>query len=547
MSKGLNLIFLGGVGEIGKNMTALEFGDSIVVIDAGMAFPTAGEMPGIDLIIPDYTYLAQRKDKVKGIVITHGHEDHIGALPYVLKDIKAPVYGSAFAIALAEHKLTENRVTDIRLVPVKEGDSAQIGCFSVEFVQVTHSIAGAFSISVTTPRGVVFFTGDFKIDHTPIDGRTTDLSRIAEIGKKGVLVMLQDSTNVEREGYSMSEMSVGKSLDYIFGQNMHRRIIVAAFASHIHRVQQIINCALKYGRRVALSGRSMENIAKIAFKLKELSFPAGTIIDTDKINSIPYDKLCIITTGTQGEPESALTRMSVDDFKNIVIGENDTVVLSASPIPGNEKLIYTVINNLYKKGAEVVYKDLAEVHVSGHACQEELKLMISLIRPAYFIPVHGEYRHLKQHAELAESLGIPRDNIFVPEIGDAVEVSRGGFRKQERAPAGSMMVDGDILENAELVLRDRKHISEDGFVIAIVNAAKNGELITPPIVITRGFNIPDAQVEEIKESITRILKNGGSQELDSSEIRNLVKKAAAKVISNRQKRRPMIIPITIEN
>ena len=398
----LKLIFLGGVGEIGKNMTALEYGDTVIVVDAGMAFPDNEITPGIDSIIPDYAYLEENRSKVKAVLLTHAHEDHLGGLPYFLKDFPVPVYGSNVSCAFLEHKLRRNKFKEAACKVVDDGEIVEIGPFKVEFVAVTHSVAGSLALSIETPVGVVFFTGDFKIDHTPVDGRHIALTRIAEIGKRGVKLLLQDSTNVERRGYTMSESAVGKSLDAVFNDNRANRIIVATFASNIHRVQQIIDVAIKYGRKIALNGKSMQYMTEIAQKIKELRFPQDKMIDFDKVSGVPYDKVCIIATGTQGEPESALTRMSQDDFKKIVIGENDTVILSASPIPGNERSIYKVINNLCKKGAKVIYESLYEVHSSGHACQEELKMMMALLKPEYFIPVHGEYRHLKKHAELAE-------------------------------------------------------------------------------------------------------------------------------------------------
>ncbi|MFA5450053.1 MAG: ribonuclease J [Clostridia bacterium] len=544
--KALNIIFLGGVGEIGKNMTALEYNNNIIVIDSGLAFPDT-EMPGVDYVIPDFTYLTNNKDKIKGIVLTHGHEDHIGALPYLLKTINAPVYGSNLTLALVEHRLNEHKMTGIPLNETKDGDVINIGGFNVEFVQVNHSIAGAFALSVGTPKGVIFFTGDFKIDLSPIDGRRIALARIAEIGKKGVLLLLQDSTNAEREGYSMSEMSVGKSLDNIFAQNLSKRIIVATFASNIHRVQQIINCALKYGRRIAFSGRSMENIAKIAQKIKELTFPADKIIDISKIGSVPYDKLCIISTGTQGEPDSALTRMSQNDFKKIVIDEKDTVVISASPIPGNEKPIYTVINNLYKRGADVVYKDLADVHVSGHACQEELKMMFALLKPKYFIPVHGEYRHLKRHVEIAERMGVFPANTLIPELGDCIEVSRAGLKRRTPVTAGAILLDGSIFENAEEFMRDRKHLAEYGFVIAIMTGLPSAEGISPPIIITRGVNVPEAVMDEIKDAVAQRFNISDWGDITSADARAMLRKTVAKVIFQKLKQRPMVIPIVVEN
>ncbi|MFI3229763.1 MAG: ribonuclease J [Bacillota bacterium] len=545
MAKKLKITFLGGVGEIGKNMTALEYDKDIIVIDAGLTFPNSEEMPGVDYVVPDFTYLEENADKVKAIVLTHGHEDHIGALPFVLKKIDTKVYGSNLAVALVEHKLREQKIKKVSLNVVNERDVISVGAFKVEFIRVNHSIAGAFALAITTPKGVIFHTGDYKIDHNPIDGRKTDLARIAEIGQKGVLLMLQDSTNVEREGFSMSERSVGKSLDAIFAANTSRRLIVATFASNVHRVQQIINCALKYDRRIAFSGRSMENIAQIAHKLKELKFPDDKIVNIDKMDGIPYDKMCIISTGTQGEPESALTRMSRNEFKKVRIGTTDTVVISASPIPGNEKMIYNVINNLYKNGAEVIYKSLAEIHVSGHACQEELKLMLSLVKPKYFIPVHGEYRHLKQHAELAESMGVNAANILIPELGSSIDVSVRGLKRMDKVKFGSIMVDGSIIENPELMMRDRKNLSEDGIVIALANVSEGGRLLTPPVVIARGLNITEADIETIKDAIETAVNKMEGNAGDGADLRRVIKRAAGKILYNKLRKHPMIIPITI--
>lgn len=548
MAKNLKIIFLGGVGEIGKNMTAIEYNNNILVVDCGLSFPNNDDMPGIDYVIPDYAYLKQNKEKVKGIVITHGHEDHIGALPYVLKDLPVPIYGSAFSIALVQHKLREHRLNNITANAVEEEHRVfDIGCFKVEFVRVTHSIAGAYAISVTTPKGVIFFTGDFKIDFTPVDGKTIDLARISEIGKSGVLLMLEDSTNVEREGYSMSEKRVGLKLDELFSQNVNKRIIVATFATNIHRVQQIINCSLKYNRRIAFSGRSMINIADIAHKLKELNFPKDMIVDIDKINGVPYDKLCIISTGTQGEPESALTRMSKDELKKVTISETDCVVFSSSPIPGNEKMIYNVINNLCRKGADVIYKDLSEVHVSGHACREELKTMLSLVKPRYFIPVHGEYRHLKQHIDLAESMGINRANMLIAEIGDVVDVSKFGIKKIEKLPGGGIMLDGSFVESSDMILRDRKNLSEDGFVIVILNVKPSGFLEGEPTFETRGLTISKDVEEMMKSRIMQLFSTGEFRDMTSSEIRSYVRKSIAKDIDKKLKKHPIILPIIFEH
>lgn len=544
----LKLIFLGGVGEIGKNMYALEYGDHILVVDSGMSFPDSELMPGIDYVIPDYNYLVANKSKIRGIVLTHGHEDHIGALPFLLKEIEAPLYGSNLTLALVEHKLKEHKIRGVKTYVAKDREAFTIGCFRVEFVRVTHSIAGAFALSIETPQGVVFFTGDFKIDHTPVDGKTIDLARIAEIGTRGVLLMLQDSTNVERDGFSMSERRVGQSLENIFSQNTHKRLIIATFASNIHRVQQIINCALKYNRKIAFSGRSMINIAEIAAKIEELNYPADSVVDIEKIGGIPYDRLCIISTGTQGEQDSALARMAQDDFKRVTISSTDTVVLSSSPIPGNEKGIYKVINNLCRKGADVIYQSLTDVHVSGHACREELKMMMALVKPKYFIPIHGEYRHLKQHAELGMRMGIPKANILIPELGNVIEVSKAGLKKLEPVRAGSVMLDGSAAsDNVDMVVRDRLQLAEDGFVVAIVIVSATGEPTVTPNIIMRGISVPDNVYDDMKDTIVNRLRDGSYRELDGAELNRTVRKLLAKILFNRLKKRPMIVPVIVEN
>ncbi|MBR1747150.1 MAG: ribonuclease J, partial [Clostridia bacterium] len=474
MAKKIRIGFLGGVGEIGKNMTFIEYGEDCIVVDAGLSFPIPEETPGIDYVIPDYTYLKTNASHVRGVFVTHGHEDHIGAIPFFLKDINVPVYGSPLSLGLLESKLAEEKIKDARLIPVEDREVVQAGRLSVEFVRVTHSIAGAYALSITTPKGVVFMTGDFKIDHTPIDGRRTDLARISEIGSKGVLLLMMDSTNVERNGYSMSEKNVSKALEQQFEQNKDKRIIVATFASNVHRVQQIMDCAVKHGRRVAFSGRSMIKIAEIGRGLGELKYKDEDVVDIEKIGKIPYDRVCIISTGTQGEPMSALTRMSNDDFKKVTISDIDTVILSSSPIPGNERLIYNVINKLCQRGANVVYQQLSEIHASGHACKEELKLMFSLLRPTYFMPVHGEYRHQKMHRDLAVEMGVPKENILIPAIGNVIEVDKSGLKRGSNIPAGSSMLDGSVMaENSELLLRDRKLLGVDGFIIAIVSTERD--------------------------------------------------------------------------
>ncbi|MBO5714549.1 MAG: ribonuclease J, partial [Clostridia bacterium] len=403
-------------------MTAIEYGKDIIIIDAGLTFPN-DDMPGVDLVIPDTTYLVQNKNKIRGIVITHGHEDHIGAIPYVIKELNAPIYGTKLTLTLIENKIREHKINNAVLNCVNAGSVIKLGCFSVEFINANHSIAGACALSITTPVGVVFHSGDFKIDFTPVNGQTMDLARISEIGRKGVLLLMADSTNIEIEGTTMSESVVKETLDHVFSANFKRRIIIATFASNVHRLQQILDLAVKYKRKVAFSGRSMINIAESASKIGELTIPDNLIIDVEKIKNYKDEQIVIVSTGTQGEPMSALTRMASGEFNKVTIGENDTVVISASVIPGNEKMIYGVINNLYKLGAEVIYETLEPIHVSGHACRGELKTLHSLVKPKFFVPVHGEYRHLKKHCDLAKSLGLKPTNTLIAEIGDTIELT----------------------------------------------------------------------------------------------------------------------------
>lgn len=422
--KKLRIIPLGGLGEIGKNITVFEYGEDIIVVDCGIAFPE-DDMLGIDLVIPDVTYLNKNKEKIKGIILTHGHEDHIGALPYVLKDINVPVYGTKLTLGLLEQKLEEHELLGIvKLKTVKQSDVIQLGCFKVEFIRSSHSIADSVALAIFTPAGIIVHTGDFKVDYTPIEGEPIDLARLAELGKKGVLLLMADSTNVEREGYTMSERTVGQTLDEIF-MDSKSRILVATFASNVHRVQQVINAAVKFKRKVAICGRSMVNVVNVAMELGYMNVPEGVIIDIDNINKYPPEKLVIITTGSQGEPMSALSRMASGEHRKVEIVAGDQVIISATPIPGNEKFVSRVVNDLFKKGAKVIYEALADIHVSGHACQEELKLIHSLIKPKYFVPVHGEYRHLKQHGNLAHELGMPKENIFIMDIGNVLEIQKG--------------------------------------------------------------------------------------------------------------------------
>ena len=548
VAKKLKILFLGGVGEIGKNMTAVEYGDNIVIVDCGMSFPTT-EMPGIDVVVPDVSYLAQNKDKIKGILLTHGHEDHIGAIPYVFEDIKAPMYGSKLTLALVEHKLQENHIDDYKTVEVKFRQKYEIGCFKVEFIKVCHSFSGAAAISITTPKGVVFFTGDYKMDYTPIDDQLTDIKRISEIGEKGVLLMLGESTNVEREGHSSSESKVGKTLDFLFEQSAGRRIIVATFASNIYRVQQILTAAKKCGRRVAFSGKSMKRIGEVAHQIGELQYDDNLIVDIADIQKIPYDKLIIICTGSQGEPMSSLARMAMGNNSQVSITNKDTVILSSSPIPGNERSIYGVINNLYKKGAEVVYDTMGEVHVSGHAFSEELKLMLSLVKPMYFMPVHGEYRHLVKHKKLAIEMGVNEANIFLPNIGDVYAISNKVVNKCPKIQAGNVFVDGVLLDDGDTVVRDRLQISSSGLLIAFLSVNfKTGEITSNPEIITRGLNFSDVFIKDLKQLIIDTIKNINMEVVDDySELKVIIRKALKKVVINTYRQTPMIMPIILES
>lgn len=545
----LKVIFLGGVGEIGKNMTALEFGEDIIIIDCGSTFPTS-DTPGVDLIIPDPAYLLLNKDKIRGIVITHGHEDHIGSVPYFLKECNVPVYGTRLTLTLIENKLREMRIDNAKLNVVQPGNVISLGrAFKVEFVKVSHSIAGSCALSVSTPVGTVFHTGDFKVDYTPIDGNMIDLQRIAEIGKQGVLLLLCESTNVERPGTSMSEATVGRSMRNIFNENKDRRLIIATFASNIHRLQQIIDLAAEFGRKVAFSGRSMINVAECAARIGELKIDRSQIIDIEKVKNVDDKDLVILTTGSQGEPMSALTRMANGDNPAVTVGSNDTVIISASPIPGNEKLVYRVINNLYRKGADVVYESLEHIHVSGHACREEHKIMHTLLKPKYFIPVHGEYRHLKKHAALAEELGIFESRIFIPDIGDCVEVTSKGMRRLASVPAGSRLIDGEGIEDekASTVIEDRLQLSEEGLFIVSV-ALSNGEVVGEPAINSRGFvfDFHRDYNKEMREVIARAIDGVNISRGGADELKKAIKRALRNYLMKKTKQSPMVVPVVVE-
>ncbi len=542
----VKIIFFGGVGEIGKNMTALECGNDILIIDAGLTFPDE-QLPGIDLVIPDISYLVANKSKVRGLVLTHGHEDHVGGIAYLLKEINCPVYGTKLTLALADNKLREQHINKAQLLCVKPGDTVRLGCFGVEFINVNHSIAGAVALSVDTPQGRIFHSGDFKIDLTPVAGAPIDLSRIAEIGREGVELLLCESTNVERPGYTMSETVVGTTLDHLFAENANRRIIVATFASNVHRLQQIVDIAAKYRRKVALSGRSMLNVADAAAKIGELTIPEGVLIDVEKIKNYFDREIVIVSTGSQGEPMSALTRMAAGEFNKVTIGANDTIIISASPIPGNEKMIYNVINNLYRKGANVVYETLEKIHVSGHACQEELKILHTLLKPHFFIPVHGEYRHLQRHARLAAELGMSENNILIADIGNCVELARQSMQFGESVSSGSRLVDGGSLEDKEnsIVMKDRKHLSEDGiFVITACVSERSGDLLSDPSVVVRGFVMPENAdyVAEVKRIAVGCCDRSLVQrDTDNTELAAAIKKAVKNFIYKKTKQNPVIM------
>ena len=546
--KTLKVMFFGGIGEIGKNMTALEYGNDIVIIDAGVTFPSEN-MPGIDLVLPDISYLVQKKDKIRGLVLTHGHEDHIGGIPYVLKELNMPVFGTKLTLTLVESKIKEHRLSDVNLNCVKPGSVIKLGCFSVEFINVNHSIAGAVALAVTTPVGVVFHSGDYKIDFTPINGEHMDLTRIAEIGKKGVLLLLAESTNIERPGYTMSESVVGDTLDGIFADNAGRRLIIATFASNVHRIQQIIDLAVKYKRKVAFSGRSMINVAEAAEKIGELHCPLGLIVEIDRIKNIPDGNLIILSTGSQGEPMSALTRMATGEFNQVKVGKNDTIIISASPIPGNEKMVYRVINNLYQLGAEVIYERLEKIHVSGHACQEEIKILHSLIKPKFFIPVHGEYRHLVKHARLAESLGMRSSNILIAEIGSTVELTSKSMKFGKSFPAGVKLVDGLSTDGSEVLLRDRRHLAEDGLLIVTLAVnSLSGELVSGPDIISKGFVCTDMKkfLADAKEMLLhQLLQLDIKEDSYNGELNQAICRIMKNYVFKKSKQSPMIVPVVM--
>ena len=543
----LKIRFLGGVGEIGKNMTAIEYGKDIIVIDAGLGFPSS-DMPGVDVVIPDITYLIQNKDRVRAVFLTHGHEDHIGSLPYLLKEINVPVYGTKLTLTLAENKIREHRVKSCNLNCVYPKSVVKAGCFSVEFINVNHSIAGSVALAITTPVGVILHTGDFKVDLTPVGGEIIDLARLTEIGKKGVNLLLCESTNVERDGYSMSESVVLDNLDRLFIQNKTRRIIVATFATNVYRLQQILNLASRHKRKVAISGRSMLNVIEAASKIGELTVPQNTIVDITKIKNIADKDLVIIATGSQGEPMSALSRMAYNEFDQVSIGKNDTIIISASPIPGNERSVYSVINNLYRNGAEVVYESLENIHASGHACREELKIMHSIIKPKFFVPVHGEYRHLKKHLDLAKELGMREGNMVLCELGDTIELLPKSIKKGERIQAGNRYVDGLAVDETVSVIRERRKISDEGIVVVVCCVSvESGTVLQEPDIIAKGSLLTDEQIREMKLLVLKTLDGYNFKKVgDAVVIRNAIRKKLRDYVIKKTKKDPMILPMITE-
>lgn len=548
----VKVAFLGGLNEVGKNITVFEYKNDIVLVDSGLAFPDE-DMPGIDLVIPDFSYIEKNADKVKGICITHGHEDHIGSLAYLLKKVNIPVYSTRLTNGLIEGKLKEHSLLPhVSLNVVKPGETVKLGEFSVEFIHVNHSIPDAAGLALKCEAGTIVHTGDFKIDTTPIDGEMIDIARFSELGKQGVLCMMADSTNAERPGYTESEKKVGDSFDLLFAKALKRRIIVATFASNIHRVQQIINTAQKLGRKVALSGRSLENVVAIASELGYLEVPDGVLIKLDMIDKYADEEVVLITTGSQGEPMSALTRMAFSDHRKVNIGPNDYVIISATPIPGNEKTVSRVVNELMKKGAEVVYEKMYDVHVSGHACREELKLMLGIVKPKFFMPVHGEQKHLLKHSQLAQSMGIPESNIIIADNGALIEISDKAIKKTGTVPAGKVFVDGSgVGDVGSIVLKDRKHLAQDGIIVIVATVdSVTGDLMSGPDVVSRGFVFvkeAEALMEEARQTAYETIMRCYDKKIyDWGAIKSRVRDDVSRLMYERTKRSPMILPVLME-
>ena len=547
----LRVFSLGGLQEIGKNITVFEYGQDIIVVDCGIAFP-ADDMLGIDLVIPDFSYLVNNKKRIRAVVMTHGHEDHIGSLPYFLRDIQCPIYGTRLTLGLLDIKFKEHRLDNVETHCVKAGDTVKIGAFSVEFIAVTHSIADSVGLCIKTPNATVIHTGDFKIDHTPVDGGHIDLQRFAELGKKGVDLLLCDSTNVEVPGFTMSERSVGEIFDQIFDNCSKNRILVATFSSNIHRIQQVINSAVKHKRKVAIIGRSMVNTVGLAQELGYIKVPKHVMIEPSEINNFQDNQITIVTTGSQGEPMSALSRMALSGHKQVAIKPGDKVVISASSIPGNERAVGKVVDELFKKGADVIYEDLMNVHVSGHAKREELKIMHALVQPKYFMPVHGEYRHLKMHKELAVDMGMKKDNVFVMGLGEILEINGQGAKLNGNVQSGQIFVDGlGVGDVGNIVLRDRRHLSQDGLIVVVVTyEAATGELLSGPDIISRGF-VYVRESEDLIEDAREIVKKSfykceRENKYDWLRIKNTIRDELREYMWNKTKRSPMILPVIVE-
>jgi len=551
MAEKLKIISLGGLNEIGKNLTVYEYGADIIIVDCGLGFPD-DDMYGVDIVIPDVTYLVQNRTKIRGIILTHGHEDHIGALPYVMREINVPIYATPLTaglteIKLAEHDLLENTVLEVK----KPGDIIKLGCFKVELIHVNHSIHDTVALAIKTPVGMIVQTGDFKVDTTPVSGEMIDLARFGDLGKRGVLALLSDSTNVERPGYSTSESKVGERFEELF-HGCTQRIIVTTFASNVHRVQQVIDCAAKYGRRVAITGRSMENVLRVSTELGCVTIPDGLLMDLSKINNMPPEKTVIITTGSQGEPMSALYRMAFSGHRQIEIKAGDRVIISASAVPGNEKTVSRVIDELFRRGAEVIYDKVSDLHVSGHAYQEELKMILALTKPKFFIPVHGEHRHLCNHAKLAQQMGIKSSKIIIADIGQVIEFTNKSMNKKGTVPFGKVLVDGTgVGDVASVVLRDRKHLAQDGILVVIVNlSSQDGSLITEPDIITRGFvYVKESEdlIQELKSIVMDTVDNYTQEKVsDWSALKRAIRSELSEYLYKKTKRNPMILPTVTE-
>ncbi len=550
--KSMKVVFLGGLNQIGKNITAFECNNDIIIVDCGMSFPD-GEMLGIDLVIPDFSYLEANRDKIKGLVITHGHEDHIGAIPYLLNKINVPIYATPLTIGLITGKLKENRLLgSTKLNTVTAGEHVKLGCMDVEFINVNHSIPDAAALAIHSPAGTIVHTGDFKIDCTPSRGEMINLARFAELGKEGVLALMADSTNAERPGYTSTEKNIDQSFERLFIKAKDKRIIIATFASNIGRIQQIINCAANYGKKVAFSGRSMINYVTIAQQMNYLDVPEGTIIDIDLITKYAKNEVVLVTTGSQGEPMSALHRMAFSEHKKVDVGPEDFIIISATPIPGNEKTVGTVVNELMKLGCEVVYESMYETHVSGHACQEELKIMQGIIKPQYFIPVHGERRHLVKHAGLATAMGMPESNVFVGDTGDVLEINRNHMKKIGQIPLELVLVDGiGVGDVGSIVLRDRKHLGEDGLIVLVATLdSSDKHVIAGPDIVSRGFvyvRESEHLIEEARRVALKVLEEcADSKTRDWSMMKTKVRDELYRLFHNRTRRNPVILPIIME-